>query len=81
MERLKEIQEEMLSLLEEAKHIVHRETGATSYSSARMKSYWYAQIKTALVNESEFISRSMCSMEDTINELDEDEDEDENEDS
>lgn len=33
---------------------------------ARAKSYWYAHITTALNDDNEFMGRSMCNMQDTL---------------
>ena len=45
--------------------------------TARAKAYWYAQILTTLDEDSQWLGGSMCTLQDTINELSElDEDED-----
>jgi len=62
--RLEEIQEEMLSLLDEARGILE---GTRAYS--RADAYWLAHVKIALTNEHDYLGESMCSMEDTIEEL------------
>jgi len=62
--RLGEIQDEMLRLLDEAREIL-RDTKAYDRADA----YWLAHITTALTNEHGYLDRSMCSMEDTIREL------------
>lgn len=67
-ERLREIQEEILDLLEEAAEEVR---GTSEQQSAR--AYWYAHIKTALLNEHEYLGGSMHTLEDSIKALDEDE--------
>lgn len=74
--RLVEIQDEMLDLLTEAKRLVRHEGGI---SWERAKGYWVAQIETALSNEHDYLGGSMCTMQDTINELEPDEDIDEGE--
>jgi hypothetical protein len=61
--RLVEIQEEMLKLLDEAKRIMIRE-GGISYE--RAKDYWLASIETALTNEHNYLGGSMFTMEDAI---------------
>lgn len=66
LDRLDEIKDEMLELLEEAADIV-KDSG--SFERQRMKSNWYARVKIALVNEHEYVGGSMCSMEDTIEAL------------
>jgi hypothetical protein len=74
-ERLEEIKEQMLELLEEAKDIIPE-----GIAKERAKCYWYAHIKTALLKEHEFLGGSLVTMDDTINELGEDEDEDDDND-
>ena len=69
--RLAEIKEDMLGLLDEAKHIVR---GTPDWE--RAKGYWIAAIRTALDEEHEYLGGSMCTMQDTIDSLsDDDEDE------
>jgi len=63
--RLEEIKEEMLSLLDEAEHLVRQERGVYD----RAKSYWIPHIKMALTKEHEYLGGSMVTMEDTIEEL------------
>jgi len=58
IDRLWEIQEEMLELLDEAKEIL-RDTKA------------YDRADAALTSDHGYLDRSMCSMEDTIQELEE----------
>jgi hypothetical protein len=65
-DRLLEIQEEMLSLLQEAQSIV-RNTGH-KHTTEVMRAYWYPSIKTGLTNEHEFLSNNP-SMQDAINTL------------
>jgi hypothetical protein len=76
VERLQEIQEEMLALLDEAKDILRRSDNKFLYEQAR--SYWLAHIKTALTNNHDYLGGSMVTMEDTIHGLEADEGEDEN---
>lgn len=66
LDRLKEIQEEMLELRREAEKLLHKD-GGSHYM--RAKAYWLAQLKTSLTNEHEYLGGSMCSMQDTIEEI------------
>ena len=71
IDRLKEIQDDIDQLLEEAKGIIipivrqHKREIIWD----RAKGYWYAHIVSALFKETEFLGGSMTTMEDTINEL------------
>lgn len=71
-ERLIEIKEQMLGLLDEAKNIIPE--GMAKESA---KCYWYAHIKTSLIKENEYLGGSMVTMDDTINEISEEESEEE----
>jgi len=64
--RLWEIQEEMLGLLGEARELLR---GTRAYD--RADAYWLAHIRVALGSGHGYLDRSMCSMEDTISELEE----------
>ena len=64
--RLKEIQDEMLELLDEADRILRHDFGGMIYERAR--SYWLAHVKMALTKEHGFLGGSMVDMEDTIKE-------------
>ena len=70
-ERLNEIKEQMLELLAEAKDLIPE-----GMTKERAKCYWYAHIKTALLKEHEYLGGSLITMDDTINELDEESEED-----
>ena len=71
-ERLTEIKEQMLELLDEAKDIIPE-----GMAKERAKCYWYAHIKTALLKEHEYLGGSLVKMDDTINEISEEESEEE----
>ena len=71
-ERLIEIKEQMLELLDEAKDIIPE-----GMAKERAKCYWYAHIKTALLKEHEYLGGSLVTMDDTINEISEEESEEE----
>jgi len=64
--RLEEIQNEMLKLIDEAEDILQNE-GDITFERAR--SYWIAHIKTALTSEHDYVGGSMFTMESTIKEL------------
>lgn len=66
VQRLIDIKQEMLSLLEEAREIARQEGGVTY---ARAHGYWLAHIETAITRESDYIGASMFTMEDTIDEM------------
>jgi len=72
IERLIEIKEQMLELLDEAMYLLPE-----GMTKTRAKSYWYAHIKTALLKEHEYLGGSLVTMDDTINELEEEEEESE----
>ena len=63
-ERFEEIIYEIGELVEEAISLL-----PDSRIVDRAKSYWYAHIKTALSDDHEFIGRSMCNMQDTLEEF------------
>ena len=77
-DRLREIQDEMATLLEEAKDLVRKQN---KFAWERARSYWVGHISEALGGDyNDYVGKSMCSMEDTIAELDGESDEDEDED-
>ncbi len=65
--RLKEIHRKMTELIDEAEYLV-RITG-DRHILDRAKSYWIPHIKTALLDDTEYVGRSMVTMEDTISEI------------
>ncbi|MBM2814388.1 MAG: hypothetical protein HW421_1150 [Ignavibacteria bacterium] len=71
-EKLIEIKEQMLELLDEAKDIIPE-----GMAKERAKCYWYAHIKTALLKEHEYLGGSLVTMDDTINEISDEESEEE----
>ncbi len=73
-ERLLEIKDEMLALLEEAWYLVK-----TTSEKDRAKAYWHAHIQTALTKDHGYLGSSMCCMEDSINALEPDEDDEDEE--
>ena len=66
-ERILEIKEEIIDLLQEAMDLI-REQG-TDTERERARSYWYGHIRTALDEDSGYMGRSMCTMEDSAREL------------
>ena len=64
--RLEEIKEELLELIEEAQRIV---SGGDEMTYQRAKSYWIPHVIMALTKEHEWLGGSMETMEDTIEEL------------
>ena len=65
--RFEEIICEIKELLEEAIDLV------PDHARARAESYWYAHISMALDEDHGYMGGSMCSMQDTIEEWDEEE--------
>lgn len=61
-DRLREIQDEIEELTREALDLVRDGGGFVEQA----RSYWYAHIITAVRNESEFLGKSMVTMDDTI---------------
>ena len=59
-QRFEEIIQQIGELVEEARNLL------PSSVLARANSYWYAHITTALNDDNEFMGRSMCNMQDTL---------------
>lgn len=72
--RLKEIQREMLDLLDEASRIV-RAAGGGHHERARV--YWLAHIESALHRDHGYLGGSVVTMEDTISEIEDGDGDDE----
>ena len=68
VERLRDIQSEMQSLLEEADRLIRQNGSKMTY--ARAKSYWLAHVEMGLSNNHGFVGGSGCSMDHTIEEMD-----------
>lgn len=64
--RLEEIREEIKALNEEALMLV-RSAGA---HEERARVYWYAHIQQAVDSDHEWLGGSMCTMEESANEID-----------
>jgi hypothetical protein len=77
VDELREIQMQMLECLEQAKTLIKQ--SGQEMTLQRAESYWLAHTKIALTNDHSYLGGSMCSMEDTIAEIEEateDDDED-----
>lgn len=70
---LREIKDDIKNQIGEARNLLRFVESATT--KERAKSYWLSQIETALDNDHDWLGGSMCTMEDTINELDYEEEE------
>lgn len=68
--RFEEIIGEIKVLLDEALELVPE-----GISKSRAKSYWYAHMVVNIDEDHEYMSSSMCSMQDTLEEFDEQEEE------
>jgi len=66
IDRLSEIRDEMLDLVEEAKGIM---SSIEDIVGDRAKSYWIPQLIMGLTTNHNYLGGSMCTMEDTIEEL------------
>jgi len=66
IDRLYEISDEINDLVKEARDIVRN---AHEGIYARAKAYWIPEIRMALSGEHGYLGGSMCSLEDTIEEL------------
>lgn len=74
VDRLKEIQEEMSELLDEAKRLVQQ--SGDRFQIDRMKAYWHPHIQCALSNDHLYVGNDGATMQSCIESLDfEDEDE------
>lgn len=67
--RFEEIICEIKELLEEAIDLV------PGHARARAEAYWYAHISTSLNEDHGYLGGSMCSMQDTLEDFDEEEEE------
>lgn len=67
MGRLKEIHEQMLELLEEAKTIVRHKKDTHRSVYERMKAYWHPHIQMALTKDHEYLGNDGATMEEAVN--------------
>ncbi|MDP2430751.1 MAG: hypothetical protein Q8O33_01830, partial [Pseudomonadota bacterium] len=77
IDELREIQAQMLECLDQAKRLIKQ--SGQDITLQRAEAYWLAHAKIALTNDHAYLGGSMCSMEDTIAEIEgaaEDDDED-----
>jgi hypothetical protein len=68
--RLREIQDKLKSLVDEALQIVHQSGNRLEYD--RAKGYWHPHIIMALSKDSDYLGASMFTLEETIYALEED---------
>jgi hypothetical protein len=69
MGRLREIQGEMLALLEEAKGIVTKKRKTYPMTYERMKAYWHGHIQCALTENHDYVGGDGATMEEAVNEI------------
>lgn len=67
IDELREIQMQMLECLEQAKTLIKQ--SGQEMTLQRAEAYWLAHIRIALTNDHGYLGNSMCSMEDTIAEI------------
>jgi hypothetical protein len=64
-EELAEIGMQMAELLSQAREILR----GTGLIGERAKAYWVGHVAIALSDDNEYCGRSMCTLDDTVNEL------------
>jgi hypothetical protein len=69
MGRLREINEQMLELLEEAKRIVNSKKKTHRLTAERMKAYWHGHIQMGLTNEHDYVGSGGATMEDAVRDI------------
>ena len=67
VDELREIQAQMLECLEQAKTLIKQ--SGQDMTLQRAEAYWLAHARIALTNDHGYLGGSMCSMEDTIEEI------------
>lgn len=67
IDELREIQMQMIECLEQAKTLIKQ--SGQEMTLQRAESYWLAHTRIALTNDHAYLGGSMCSMEDTIAEI------------
>ena len=72
VDELGEIQSQILELVEQARALLRR----NEYEGALMRAeaYWIAHVTTAISNNHGYLGKSMVSLQDTIEEIENDED-------
>jgi hypothetical protein len=66
-DELREIQAQMLECLDQAKRLIAQ--SGQDMTLQRAEAYWLAHARIALTNDHGYLGGSMCSMEDTIEEI------------
>lgn len=74
VDELGEIQSQILELVEQARGLLRR--NGLHGPLMRAESYWIAHIMTAASNDHGYLGKSMVSLQDTIDEIDDGEDDD-----
>lgn len=69
MGRLREIQEEMLNLLEEARSLVSRKSKTHRMTYERMKAYWHGHIQMALTDDHMYLGSGGATMQEAVNDI------------
>ena len=72
VDELGEIQSQILDLVEQARALLRR--NGLQGALMRAESYWIAQVITAISNNHGYLGRSTVSLQDTIEEIENDED-------
>ena len=67
LEHLEELKEALESTLFDIESIING--CSNNQIKARAKSYWIAHIKQAISNDNDYLGTSMCTLQDTINEI------------
>lgn len=78
MNRLEEIRDTMLELLDEAKSIVNSK--CSRLTKDRMRAYWFAQIQMALTDDHCYLGSAGATMQEAIDEIGDEGTEDDDED-
>jgi hypothetical protein len=66
-EQLREIRDQMLDLLRQAKDLLPR--GENRIVRERAEAYWYGTIQGALTNDGDYLPSTMTTLDDTIEEI------------
>ena len=72
VDELGEIQSQILELVEQARALLRR--NELQGALMRAESYWIAHVTTAISNNHGYLGKSMVSLQDTIEEIENDED-------
>lgn len=74
VDELGEIQSQILDLVEQARGLLRR--NGLHGALMRAESYWIAHVTTAVTHEHDYLGKSMVSLQDTIDEIEDGEDDD-----